>query len=112
LLKKAIACFDKLSMSGNSLLVSGPSPLVLSPSKDERRVFQQPAREPSPQVIHTRKQRNISARSCWAENWKNRAFSDVENQNRGCALEELAILRSAAANICKCANDLGTHAGQ
>jgi hypothetical protein len=38
------SCFDKLSMNGSALMISRYPPLTLSPSKGERRVFQQPAR--------------------------------------------------------------------
>jgi hypothetical protein len=44
LLKKKVACFDKLSMNGNLLMISWVVPFALSPSKGERRVFQQSVR--------------------------------------------------------------------
>jgi hypothetical protein len=43
LLKKATACFDKLSMSGFFIRNHWNFPLTLSLSKGVRRVFQQPA---------------------------------------------------------------------
>jgi hypothetical protein len=45
MLKKGIACFDKLSTSGSSSTISTPDPFALSLSKGERRVFQHPPRE-------------------------------------------------------------------
>ena len=38
LMKKKVACFDKLSMNGNLLMISWVVPFALSPSKGEQSV--------------------------------------------------------------------------
>src|SRR5438093_11750876 len=61
-LKKAFSCFDRLSTNGKSPTIAMPAPFALSLSKGERRVFQQPVRNPTvtdgPPGRHTRRTPN------------------------------------------------------